>query len=68
MRGYGDSGRPRGRDAYRIAPLVAAVAARCDARPEGGAAVRLPGVARAELQALGLLDLMTPAARHVGDV
>ena len=31
MRGYGDSGRPRGRDAYRIAHLVADVAALFDA-------------------------------------
>ncbi len=46
---------------------AAAVAALFKGRPDGGA-VPLPVVAQAELQALGLLDLMAAAARHVGDV
>ena len=47
---------------------TAAVAALFEDRPDGGAAVPLPVVAWAELQALGLLDLMTASARRVGDV
>ena len=47
---------------------AAVVATLFEGRPDGGGAVPLPVVARAELQALGLLDLMVPAARHAGNV
>ena len=47
---------------------AAVVATLFEGRPDGAGAVPLPVVARAELQALGLLDLMAAAAaRHAGD-
>lgn len=46
---------------------AAAVAALFGDRADGDGAIPLPVVARAELQALGLLDLMAAPARRVGN-